>query len=53
LRKIVVSGGGISTAEGRVFEDMFVQKLCAAGVDAVARPTPSRPIARAAMVLRF
>ena len=36
LRKIVVSGDGLSTAEGRVFEDMFVQKLRAAGVDAVA-----------------
>jgi hypothetical protein len=36
LRKIVVSGGGFSTADGRVFEDMFVQKLRAAGVDAVA-----------------
>jgi len=36
LRKIVVLGGGISTAESRVFEDMFVEKLRAAGVDAVA-----------------
>jgi hypothetical protein len=36
LRKIVVLGGGISTAEIRVFEDMFVEKLRAAGVDAVA-----------------
>lgn len=36
LRKIVVLGGGISTAESRVFEDMFVDKLRAAGVDAVA-----------------
>jgi hypothetical protein len=36
LRKIVVMGGGISTAESRVFEDMFVEKLRAAGVDAVA-----------------
>jgi hypothetical protein len=39
LRKIVVSGGGISTAESRVFEDTFVQKLRAAGVDAVAGHT--------------
>ena len=36
LRKIVVLGGGISTAESRVFEDIFVEKLRAAGVDAVA-----------------
>jgi len=36
LRKIVVLGGGISTTESRVFEDMFVEKLRAAGVDAVA-----------------
>jgi hypothetical protein len=36
LRKIVVLGGGISTAESRVFEDIFVEKLRAVGVDAVA-----------------
>ena len=39
LRKIVVLGGGISTAESRVFEDMFVEKLRASGIDAVAGHT--------------
>ena len=36
MRKIVVSGEANSTADGRVFEDAFVDKLRAAGVDAVA-----------------
>ena len=36
LRKVVVSGQLDSTADGRVFEDAFVQQLRAAGVDAVA-----------------
>jgi hypothetical protein len=36
MRKIVVLGGGISATDSRVFEDQFVEKLRAAGVDAVA-----------------
>ena len=36
MRKIVVLGGGISSTDSRVFEDQFVEKLRAAGVDAVA-----------------
>jgi len=36
MRKIVVVGGGIGSTESRVFEDQFVAKLRAAGVDAVA-----------------
>jgi hypothetical protein len=39
LRKLVVSGNASGTAEGRVFEDIFVEKLRAAGVDAVAGHT--------------
>ncbi len=39
LRKLVVSGNVSGTAEGRVFEDIFVEKLRAAGVDAVAGHT--------------
>ena len=39
MRKIVVLGGGISSTESRVFEDQFVEKLRAAGVDAVAGHT--------------
>ena len=39
MRKIVVVGGGISSTESRVFEDQFVEKLRAAGVDAVAGHT--------------
>jgi hypothetical protein len=39
MRKIVVLGGGISATESRVFEDQFVEKLRASGVDAVAGHT--------------
>jgi len=39
LRKLVVSGNASGTAEGRVFEEIFVEKLRAAGVDAVAGHT--------------
>jgi hypothetical protein len=39
MRKLVVSGSAGSAAEGRVFEDIFVEKLRAAGVDAVAGHT--------------
>lgn len=39
MRKIVVLGGGISSIESRVFEDQFVEKLRAAGVEAVAGHT--------------
>lgn len=39
MRKIVVIGGGISSTESRVFEDQFVEKLRAAGVDAIAGHT--------------
>lgn len=36
MRKILVAGAFQSVAEGRVFEDIFVEKLRAAGVDGVA-----------------
>jgi len=36
LRKIVVSGFANNIADGRVFEDAFVEKLRAVGVEAVA-----------------
>jgi hypothetical protein len=39
MRKLVVSGTAGSAAEARVFEDIFVGKLRAAGVDAVAGHT--------------
>ena len=35
----MVLGGGISSTESRVFEDQFVEKLRAAGFDAVAGHT--------------
>jgi hypothetical protein len=39
MRKLVVSGTAGSAAEARVFEDIFVEKLRAAGVEAVAGHT--------------
>jgi len=36
LRKLVVSGFANNIADGRVFEDAFVEKLRAVGVEAVA-----------------
>lgn len=36
MRKVMVAGAFQSLAEGRVFEDIFVEKLRAAGVDGVA-----------------
>lgn len=39
MRKIVVTGGGVRPTESRVFEDQFVEKLRAAGVDAIAGHT--------------
>jgi hypothetical protein len=39
MRKLVVSGSAGSAAEARVFEDIFVEKLRAAGVEAVAGHT--------------
>lgn len=39
MRKIVVVGSVDSVADGRVFEDLFAEKLRAAGVDGVAGHT--------------
>ncbi|MCC7216571.1 MAG: DUF4136 domain-containing protein [Burkholderiales bacterium] len=39
MRKIMVAGAFQSLAEGRVFEDIFVEKMRAAGVDGVASHT--------------
>ena len=51
MRKIVVLGGGISSTDSRVFEDQFVEKLRAAGVDAVAGYTLGVIRARMAQVM--
>ncbi len=39
MRKILVAGGFDSLTEGRVFEDVFIAKLRAAGVDGIASHT--------------
>jgi len=47
MRKIVVVGSVDSVADGRVFEDIFAEKLRAAGVDGVAGHTVIADDARA------
>jgi hypothetical protein len=47
MRKIVVVGSVDSVADGRVFEDIFAEKLRAAGVDGVAGHTVIAEDARA------
>jgi hypothetical protein len=47
MRKIVVVGSVDSVADGRVFEDIFAEKLRAAGVDSVAGHTVIADDARA------
>jgi hypothetical protein len=47
MRKIVVVGSVDSVADGRVFEDIFAEKLRAAGVDGIAGHTVIADDARA------
>src|SRR5512137_494311 len=47
MRKIVVVGSVDSIADGRVFEDIFAEKLRAAGVEGVAGHTVIADEARA------
>ena len=51
MRKIVVVGSVDSVADGRVFEDIFAEKLRAAGVEGVAGYTVIGDEARAAEAL--
>src|SRR5512137_602747 len=48
MRKIVVVGSVDSISDGRVFEDIFAEKLRAAGVEGVAGHTVIADEARAA-----